>query len=121
MSQVQEDDQSAQVSLTIPECTQSVCSGKDCVLKGRVNGVLTNVLVDTGVVTTVLSKDIWDCARDQGVQLQNINDQKLVGVQGAPLYLHGRTQIQFELLPERFCISVIVADTPTAGIIPAWL
>ena len=48
MSQVQEDDQSAQVSLTIPACTQSVCSGRDCVLKGRVNGVPANVLVDTG-------------------------------------------------------------------------
>ena len=65
-------------------------------LKGQVNGVPANVLVDTGAVTTVLSKDMWDCAQDQGAQLQNITDQKLVGVQGAPLYLHGRTQIQFE-------------------------
>ena len=62
MSQVQEDDQSAQVSLTIPACTQSVCSGRDCVLKGRVNGVPANVLVDTGAVTTVLSKYMWDRA-----------------------------------------------------------
>ena len=60
---------------------------------------------------------MWDRARDQGAQLQNITDQKLVGVQGAPLYLHGRTQIQFELPPERFSISVIVADTQTADVI----
>ena len=85
MSQAQEDDQSAQVSIPIPACTQTVCPVRDCVLNGRVNGVQANILVDTGAVTTVLSKSMWDCRRDQTAQLQTVTDRKLVGVQGAPL------------------------------------
>lgn len=86
-------------------------------MKGLVNGVSANILVDTGAATTVLSKDMWDRSKERGAQLQGIADRKLVGVQGTPLHLHGSARIQLELPPEKFWISVIVADTPTADMI----
>ena len=92
-------------------------AGRDCVLNGRVNGVSASILVDTGAVTTVLSKAMWDHAKEPGAQLQSITDWRLVGVQGAPLRLHGSTYVQLELPPEAFQINVIVAETPTADVI----
>ncbi len=44
VSQTQEDDRQAHVSVIIP--TLSVCSGRDCMLKGLVNGVSANIFVD---------------------------------------------------------------------------
>ena len=76
-----------------------------------------SILVDTGAVATVLSKAMWDRAKEQGAQLQSITDRRLVGVQGTPLHLHGSTHIQLELPPETFRVSVIVAETPTADVI----
>ena len=103
------------MSAIIP--TLSVCSGKDCMIKGLVNGVPANILVDTGAATTALSKCTWDNAREQGVQLQSAGEWKLVGVQGIPLHLHESTQVWLELPPEKFRINVIVADTPAADVI----
>ncbi len=57
-------------------------------LKGLVNGVSANILVDTRAATTVLSKDMWDRSKGQGAQPQGIADRKLVGVQGTPLLAH---------------------------------
>ena len=115
MSQTQEDYQQAHVSVIVP--TLSVCSGKDCMISGQVNGVSANILVDTGAATTVLSKDMWDRSLEQGAKLRSVTDRKLVGVQGTPLCLHGKAYIQIELPPEKFWIDVIVVDTPTADVI----
>lgn len=115
VSRAQEEEQGAHVSVTIP--TLSVCSGKDCVLGGLVNGVSANILVDTGAATTVLSKDMWERSKKQGATLQGITNRKLVGVQGTPLHLYGGTCIQLELPPEKFQVNVVVADTPTADVI----
>ena len=103
------------MSAIIP--TLSVCSGKDCVVKGLVNGVPANILVDTRAATTVLSKCTWNNVREHGVQLQSAGEQKLVGVQVIPLHLHGSAQVWRELPPEKFRINVIVADTPTTDVI----
>ena len=103
------------MDVTIP--TLSMCTGKDCTLKGRINGASANILVDTGAAATVLSKSMWDRVGEPGVRLQNSANQKLVGVQGSPLHLHGSTQVQLELPPEVFNVDVIVADTPTADVI----
>lgn len=81
-------------------------------MKGLVNMVSVNILVDTGAATTVLNKDMWVRSKERGGQLQVIADRKLVGVQGTPLHLHGSARIQLELPPEKFWISVIVADPP---------
>ena len=86
-------------------------------MSGFVNGVPASILVDTGAATTVLSKCMWDRAKGQRTQLQSVANRKLVGVQGAPLQLHGIARIQLELPPETFSVSVVVADTPTADVI----
>ena len=86
-------------------------------MKGLVNGVSVIILVDMGAAITVPSKDMWDRSKEGGAQLQGIADRKLVGMQGTPLHLHGSARIQLELPPEKFWISVIVADIPTADMI----
>ena len=85
VSQMQEDNQQVHVSVIIP--TLSMCSGRDCMMNGLVNGVSANILVDTGAATTVLSRDMWDRSKERDAQLQGIADWKLVGVQGTPLHL----------------------------------
>ena len=106
------DQQQAHVNVIIP--TLSLCSGKDCMLKGLVNGVSDNILVDT---VTVLSKGMWDHSKGPGAHLQTTAERKLVGVQGTPLQLHGTARVQLELPPDKFWVKVIVADTPTADMI----
>ena len=76
-----------------------------------------SILVDTGAVATVLSKAMWDRAKEQGAQLQSITDWRLVGVQGTPLHLLGSTHIQLELSLETFRVNVIVTETPSADVI----
>ena len=51
--------------------TLSVFSGKDCVLVGQVNGVPASTLVDTGAAITMLSKCMWDQAKEDGAQLDS--------------------------------------------------
>ena len=75
------------MSAIIPKL--SVCSGKDCVVKGLVNGISANILVDAEAATAVLSKCTWDNAREQGVKLQSAGERKLVEVQCIPLHLRG--------------------------------
>lgn len=115
MSRAPEDNQQAHVNVIIP--TLSVCSGKDCTLKGLVNGAPANILVDTGAAVTVLSKSTWDCAKGLGTQLQSTAERRLVGVQGTPLQVYGTARVQLELPPEKFWVEAIVADTPTADVI----
>ncbi len=86
----------------------------DCTIRGLVNGVPANILVDTGAATTVLSKNMWERC---GARLQGISDRRLVGTQGTPLHLYGSTYIKLELPPEKFQVNVIVADTPIADVI----
>ena len=74
-------------------------------------------MVDTGAAATVLSKSMWDHAKEPKTKLQGAGEQKLVGVQGTPLQLHGTTHMSLELPPEKFWVDVIVADTPTANVI----
>ena len=67
-------------------------------------------------VATVLSKAMWDHAKEQGAQLHGITDQRLVGVQGTPLHLHGSTHIQLELPPGTLQVNVIVTETLMADV-----
>jgi len=78
---------SGYVSTIIP--TLSVTSGKDCVLEGLVNGVPTSILIDTGAATSVLNRDLWDKAKQDGSELGDAEGWKHVGVQGKPRQLYG--------------------------------
>ena len=86
-------------------------------IKGLVNSVPANILLDTGAAATVLSKSMWDRSKNHDAQLRCVADRRLVSVQGTPLHLHGSASIQLELPPETFNITAIVADTPTADVI----
>ena len=80
------------------------------------------ILVDTGTGTTVLGKCMWDRAKRDGLQLEDIVGKKLVGVQRTPILLHGKAHVHFELLPppsrrSLFEIAVIVANTSITDLI----
>ena len=86
-------------------------------IKGLVNSVPANILLDTGAAATVLSKNMWDRSKNHDAQLRCVADRRLFSVQGTPLHLHGSASIQLELPPETFNITAVVADTPTADVI----
>ena len=86
-------------------------------IKGLVNSIPANILLDTGAAATVLSKSMWDRSKNHDAQLRCVADRRLVSVQGTPLHLHGSASIQLELPPETFNITAVVADTPTADVI----
>lgn len=111
MSQALEGEHQAHVSTIIP--TLSVTSGKDCVLEVLVNGVPTSILIDTGAATSVLNRDLWDKAKQDGSELGDAEGRKLVGVQGEPLQLYGSACVQVQLAAEKFPVEVMVAETPT--------
>ena len=67
--------------------TFSVTDETDYLLEGRVNGIPTIILIDTGAVATVLSSEEWEKAKTVGEKLESLNGKKLVGVQGTPLQL----------------------------------
>jgi len=115
VSQALEGEHQAHVSTRIP--TLSVTSGKDCVLEGLVNGVPTSILIDTGAATSVLNRDLWDKAKQDGSELGDAEGRKLAGVQGKPLQLYGSACVQVQLAAEKFPIEVMVAETPTVDMI----
>ena len=80
--------------------------------------------MDTGAGTTVLGKCMWNRAKRDGLQLEDIIDKKkiLVGVQGVSTLLHGKAHVHLELLPppywrSLFEIDVIVANTSITDLI----
>ena len=86
-------------------------------IKGSVNSIPADILLDTGAAATVLSKSMWDCSKKHNAQLRYIADRRLVGVQRTPLRLHGSAIIHLELPPETFNVTAVVADTPIADVI----
>ena len=80
-------------------------------MKGEVNRMPVNILVDTGAAATVLSEIMWDRINNSRAQLQSSTEWRLVGVQGTLLHLHGSTQVELELPPEKFPVDMIVSDT----------
>jgi len=89
-------------------------------LEGLVNGVPTSILIDTGAATSVLNRDLWDKAKQDGSELGDAEGRKLAGVQGKPLQLYGSACVQVQLAAEKFPIEVMVAETPTVDMIIGW-
>ena len=79
-------------------------------MEGRVNGIPTKILIDTGAAATVLSSEAWEKAKTVGEKLESSNGKKLVGVQGTPLQLRGITRVQVELQGEVPPVEVTVAE-----------
>lgn len=121
MSQACEGKQEARETSTLTEATIptfSIGSKKGFVLEGQINAVNVSILVDTGAVATVLSKEVWDRVNTAGAELEPVGvGVALVGVQGSPLHLHGSTQQQLQLQGETFPVKMIVADALMSDVI----
>ena len=97
----------------------SADSKSGCHLQGSVNGIGTNFLVDTGAAATLLSIEVWNRiqASSQVRQKPKLDPcsaaDKLSGVQGSPLQLHGKAQVQIEFAKETFDVQVIVVESLT--------
>ena len=107
MSQELEEESEAHASVP----TLSVFSGKDRVLVGQINVVGASILIDTSAVITVLSKCMWDQAKDEGAQLDSM------GVLGITIPLHCKAHILLGLSSEKFEVNARDAGIPTADII----
>ena len=92
-----------------PITTVTIEAEQDCMLKGWVNGIQANVLIDTGAAAMLISKELWDRCGGK-MQLESAEGRKLIGVQGTPLTLHGTAQISLELHGEPFSVRVLVVD-----------
>ena len=90
----------------------------DCELEVRVNGVPASCLVDTGAVSTILSRKVWNKMSTEQKQLAPLDLQcNLVDAQGSPLKLDGLAEVELQLGCQRFPVNVLVAETLTTDLI----
>ena len=97
--------------------TFSISHDSHYVLGGSVNGVPVSILADTGATVTGMSIEFWDKSKTNEDQLREATGKKLVGLQGAPLQLHGVSQVTIVLVKESFPTEVIVAENLTTDIV----
>ena len=122
MSQATKGEQKAQNVVSelpsIPISSSFQKCNADCVLKVTVNEVPTSCLVDTGAVSTILSKSLWDKLEGGRKQLIPANLQhNLVGAQGTPLIVLGAGKVELQLGGQVYPADVIVAETLTTDLI----
>ena len=90
----------------------------DCALEVHVNGVPASCLVDTGAVSTILSRKVWSKLSTEQKRLAPLHLRRnLVDAQGSPLKLVGLAEVELELGSKRFPVSVLVAETLTTDLI----
>ena len=90
----------------------------DCVLEVQVNGVPASCLVNTGAVSTILSRRVWDKLSTERTQLAPVNLQcNLVDAQGVPLKLDGLAEVELQLGSQLIPVSVTMAETLTTDLI----
>jgi hypothetical protein len=65
-------------------------------LRGKINGVPADFLVDTGAAVTLVRDDLW---KQAGLSLQSLipwGGCRLLGVDGSPLKIHGQAKTNLE-------------------------
>ena len=124
MSQAARGEQEAPDTVDKPltEAVSSTFQGSnasaDCVLEVYVNGVPASCLVDTGAVSTILSRKVWSKLGMKQKQLAPLNLKcNLVDAQGSPLKLDGLAEVELQLGSQRFTVGVLVAETLTTDLI----
>ena len=85
-------------------------------VEGKVNGVGTSFLLDTGASATLLRQDTWERVNVPPVrkELTPCPEHRLVSVDGSPLQVHGRTIVSLDLAGERFELAVTVVSPLTS-------
>ena len=85
-------------------------------VEGKVNGVVTSFLLDTGASATLLRRDAWERVNTPPAQkeLTPCPEHRLVGVDGTPLQVHGRATVCLDLAGESFELEAIVVSPLTS-------
>ena len=66
-------------------------------IRGKVNQLATSLLIDTCSPVTLLRGDVWDQCKKESQMLEPWIEQRLVGMDGTPLAVHGSTLVNLEL------------------------
>ena len=89
-----------------------------CML-GEVGGEPISFLLDTGAAVTLIGSDVWRrVSAKQPTKLQPWSDQKLVGVDGSPLEVHGQVHVTVVAQANTFeTQALVVSPFTTEGIL----
>ena len=86
-------------------------------VRGKINGAMTSLLVDTGAAVTLLRKDAWDrvvqATKDPPV-LSPCYSLDLVGADGSPPRTYGSASVNLELNGNSLPADVVVVDSLTS-------
>ena len=78
-------------------------------MKGTINGVPATFLVDTGAAVTLLQQDTWmRIIAHHPQHLSRWSEQRLVGVDGSSLTIHGSAQVDVKLNGKELSANIVV-------------
>ena len=86
-------------------------------IQGHIQGTPAIFLVDTGSVISIVKSALWTQSDPQCQQLTPYTGCRLVGVEGTPLSVRGKTTAEVSFGSERFQVPVIVVDQLSADVI----
>ena len=86
-------------------------------IQGHIQGAPASFLIDTGSVIFIVKSAVWTQADPLCRQLTPHTGCRLVGVEGTPLSVRGKTTADVSLGSERFQVPVIVVDQLSADVI----
>ena len=79
-------------------------------ITGQVNDSKAMFVLDTGAAVTLLQKSLWDQVNPDGTNPAPWTGQRLVGVDGTTLQVHGVATVQLFIAEETFATNVIVVE-----------
>ena len=79
-------------------------------ITGQVNDRTVMFVLDTGAAVTLLQKSLWDQVKPDRTNLETWNGQRLVGIDGTTLQVHGVMTVQLFIAEEIFAMNVIVVE-----------
>ena len=86
-------------------------------IQGHIQGMPATFLIDTGSVISIVKSAVWTQADPLCRQLTPYTGSRLVGVEGTPLSVRGKTTADVSFGSERFQVPVIVVDQLSADVI----
>ena len=104
----------ARPELSVPAAVSSVamqCEQRGYQLDGKVDGVDTSFLLDTGAAYTLIRNDGWErIAAENSRDLEQWTGQRIVGANGSPLRVHGTTRVNLSLAGEDTSARLLVVS-----------
>ena len=73
------------------------------------NGISASFLMDNDAAVTLIRDDIWQQTQIASNRLEPWTGHRLLGVDGSPLQIHGRTEAELDLRGRLFTTDVVIA------------